>query len=762
MKTVFRISNTLLILVLLVSFSLAYQPARAQSQPAARYDEYVPGQVIVKFETGANARQYNTKANALSSSVSANLLEVSPAGVALLAVSPDEDVRALATSLAAQPGVASAEPNYIYRLSLPALDEAQKQPAETVERVTGQGEKIDVPVPALKALTLNKSSVYPNDPNLWDNLGWRMVGADIVSSNNTPSKTVCLIDTGVDYKHPDLAGRIIRGHDYVNEDNDPMDDHGHGTWVAGLISAKKGNGLGIAGVSTGKVLAMKAFSSQGVGTSFEIDKAIQACANRSDVSVILLGFNGVYSAMMRDVIDQAVNVHGKLLVVAAGDDFTDTPTYPAALSLEFPNRVLSVGATGHEWVDDSYDGIISNYECLANYSNYGNWVDILAPGTRIYSTLPWDRPFMMHLQEAAYLRYDYSSGTAASAAYVAATAARIWGYKPGFTNEQVAAWMKATGRRADDELGVMDCRPDGFGNGLIPNVAASLERGALQATAQDANTGLPLYGAKILAYKNGLLVGSGQITTQVNKYIAPYPGYSYFTNYTEIINLPASLSLENDYTLKLSKAGYTQTPAAAFVNELTGSEKSKVDPGYWGWGGAAVAPPKNANFTAVAQPRGYYEYDLVTFLPKIPKPIDDHQPAPFIVSANQGMDYGFVEDDPTGTLGFFPFARQVYELSLSSEGWDATVVRARPGNARLPYYTGDYTFVVVAGLGADSGQIGDDSNQTFFLWKDGLIKARMQPTCSGDWWKAVTLRSGLSGSAAILIEDQCGTGSYIP
>jgi thermitase len=60
---------------------------------------------------------------------------------------------------------------------------------------------------------------------------------------------VAVIDTGVDYTHEELIGKVIPGHDYVDDDNDPMDENGHGTAVAGIIAAKANNGRGIAGIS---------------------------------------------------------------------------------------------------------------------------------------------------------------------------------------------------------------------------------------------------------------------------------------------------------------------------------------------------------------------------------------------------------------------------------------------------------------------------------------------------------------------------------
>jgi thermitase len=95
-----------------------------------------------------------------------------------------------------------------------------------------------------------------------------------------------VIDTGVDHTHPDLLYQVLLGKDFVNNDSAPMDDHGHGTHVAGIIAAKQNNKMGMAGVSTGKVIAVKSLGAQGYGTSYDVAQGIYYCANRSDVGVI--------------------------------------------------------------------------------------------------------------------------------------------------------------------------------------------------------------------------------------------------------------------------------------------------------------------------------------------------------------------------------------------------------------------------------------------------------------------------------------------
>ncbi len=246
-----------------------------------------------------------------------------------------------------------------------------------------------------------------------------------------------MLDTGVDYLHPDLAGRIIKGYDFVNADADPMDDFGHGTHVAGIITAVQNNGKGIAGASNAKVVAVKVLGAQGWGTSFDIASGIIYCANRTDVKVLNLSLGGSYSTQIQNAVDYAVNSKNKLVVAAAGNDNTyeTTNAYPAALSIDFPNKVLAVAASG-KWIDDG-DNSYNEYLCKADYSNYGDWISVVAPGSDILSTTPWDKPFYMNFQWGVPTRYAYMSGTSMATPFAAAAAARGWGFKPTETNEQI-------------------------------------------------------------------------------------------------------------------------------------------------------------------------------------------------------------------------------------------------------------------------------------------------------------------------------------
>ena len=308
---VYKWINLSVALVMLVSFFVVSQPAQAQNSNGEKpAGDYMPGELVVVYKPGAQALEYGEMTRALEENHGVRMMKAAPSGAALFAVDESRSLDEVKDELQADPSVEVVEYNYIY--SIPELSshrpsEASKQ---FVLRGTPKGLEKDgvkapltaIPAEALKAMKSVRSgrvtATYPNDPYLWWNGGWDMVGANIVWPNTTASAVVCVLDTGVDYTHPDLSGRIIKGYDYVNGDADPMDDFGHGTHVAGIITAVHNNGKGMAGASNAKVVAVKVLGSQGWGTSFDIAAGINECANRSDVKVLSLSLGGMYSTQI--------------------------------------------------------------------------------------------------------------------------------------------------------------------------------------------------------------------------------------------------------------------------------------------------------------------------------------------------------------------------------------------------------------------------------------------------------------------------------
>jgi subtilisin family serine protease len=802
----FKLVNIIVLFALMLSLFLTGQPVKAQSKTDAP-GEFVPGEVVVGFKSAQSAGQTTAAATSAANSINAMVVKVGAGGVALLRADASVDPQNLVEALKALPDVAYAEPNYIYKL--PPTESGpqektylqQKYVLERLPKNSPQGKKFQaVPITYLQAMKSVKSGIalatYPNDPYLWWNGGWEAVGADVVSSNTTASAGVCVLDTGVDYTHPDLAGRILKGYDFVNNDADPMDDFGHGTHVAGIITAVANNKIGMAGASTAKVVAVKVLSSQGWGTNFDIAQGINFCANRTDVKILSMSLGGSdYSQNIYDAIDYAVNTKGKMIVAAAGNSNTDKPSYPAYHALDFPNKVLAVAASGL-WVDNGDGTTSTDYWCKASYSNYGNWVSVIAPGSDIYSTTPWDKPFYMNYYEGVQTRYDYMSGTSMATPFVAAAAARRWGYTPLETNVQVGTEVANSGDEAEDFNKDGSCWPasmDQTGKHLI-DIPTLLDRFAFNAGVIDASTGLPLVGATVGAYQGTVLKGSALIvpytSTDCCSTTDPTRIYTNFTRFTTIINLPRTGDLPdtfNAYTLKVSKAGYTASPQAAFQHEWYWICSSKNT--LYECDSAAIPPSSNNFEVTMGFTQGSYydksvpfDLDLNVWLPPSPNPLDAGQPASFIVGP-EGDDFGFREGEPLGAMTAFPFARLKREGGYTDDmPWENTTISARlahaplAANAALPYYPGTYVIGVTDGgatYDPGSGDIpvmGTDAVPYVYIWKNGVIKLFNMMDfqdpgggCNAHWWKAATITSGTTGVPTFTAPyDVCGGGNIMP
>jgi thermitase len=236
-------------------------------------------------------------------------------------------------------------------------------------------------------------------------------GWDIEQGNN--SIIVAIIDTGIDYTHEDLTGKVIRGYDFVNEDYDPRDDHGHGTHVAGVAGATANNGRGIAGVCPGcSLLAIKVVSANGSGDNASIANGI-ANAVSHGAQVINLSLGGLdRSSTIKLAVEQAYQ-SGAVIVAASGNDGSGVPLYPAAFS-----EVIAVGAT-------------DRYGDRASFSNYGSHLELAAPGQSIYSTLPGNS-------------YEAWNGTSMACPHAAGLAGLLLSQDPTLTNQQVRQLMAAT------------------------------------------------------------------------------------------------------------------------------------------------------------------------------------------------------------------------------------------------------------------------------------------------------------------------------
>ncbi|WP_340819909.1 S8 family serine peptidase [Methanolobus sp. WCC4] len=248
---------------------------------------------------------------------------------------------------------------------------------------------------------------------------------------------VALIDTGIDYMHPDLAGSYHGGYDFVNSDADPMDDKGHGTHVAGIIAAAD-DGIGVIGVSPGvELYALKVLDHQGTGWLSDINAAIDwAIDNDMDVISMSLGGSDNFTSMFE--LCQAAYDSGIVIVAAAGNSYGGNVSYPAAY-----DQVIAVSAIS----------IVNSNTC---FSSSGNEIELCAPGSSIYSTT---------LEGG----YDHRSGTSMAAPHVSGAVALLLSVNSTLSPVEVRKILDATATDLGDE------GKDGlYGYGLV-NANTSLE-----------------------------------------------------------------------------------------------------------------------------------------------------------------------------------------------------------------------------------------------------------------------------------------------
>ena len=215
------------------------------------------------------------------------------------------------------------------------------------------------------------ANVTPNDPGF--NQEWALTKIQASTAWNTTKGSsgviVAVIDSGVDKTHPDLAGHVNNGYDFINNDSDANDLCGHGTHVSGTIGAVTNNAVGIAGINWNtNILPLKALgyrSSDGacVSTGGSVMNAIYYAAdNGAKVISMSLGGDGACNSDYQQAINYA-RQRGAVVVVAAGNE-NDSATNHSPANCQ---GVITVGAT-------------NNQDARASYSNYGSIVTISAPG----------------------------------------------------------------------------------------------------------------------------------------------------------------------------------------------------------------------------------------------------------------------------------------------------------------------------------------------------------------------------------------------
>jgi len=421
-----KIIVALAVTILLVSSFPTIVFAVPPDNPAAASD-FSSQQIMVKFKPDVSLPEAARIHRQLGGQVKETIADI---GVQVVIV-PKGQALAKARAYSANAKVAYAEPDYVAQaLDTPSDPYLFRQWALTV-------------VKAVEAWDITRGS------------------GDI---------RVAILDTGIDLDHPDLASKIVSN---INFTTSPTVDGicDHGTHVAGIAAACTNNGIGIAGLGySSSLMNVKVLRDDGLGYySWIAQGIIWAADNGADVINLSLGSTGASSTL-----EAAVNYawsKGVVIVAAAGNDGSTSPFYPA-----YYTNCIAVAAT---------DGC----DMLCSWSNRGDWVDVAAPGSYIYSTVTNNT-------------YKFMSGTSVAAPHVAGLAALV------FT---VVSDSNGNGRLNDEvrariETGCDDIGVSGIGSGRINAYEAGAggtipppppTTGSIAGKVTDAGDGSPIAGATV-------------------------------------------------------------------------------------------------------------------------------------------------------------------------------------------------------------------------------------------------------------------------
>jgi serine protease len=328
-KTIVSILAIMLVLQMLSLFIAPISGEQINLDTKNDIENFVTNEIIVKFKNGIT----KDTVKSINSAYGLSTISKSPhSGFHKLRIPNGKTVFEMVEKLCNNPFVEYAEPNYIAKIAM-----------------------------------------TPNDPYFdyqWHLLGLDDGGIGMESAWDIAtgsSVTVAVIDTGIT-AGTDLADTcFVSGYDFVNDDNDPSDDNGHGTHVAGTVAQSTNNNLGVCGVAFDACLMpVKVLDQDGYGTYTDIIDGINFAVNNG-ADIISMSLEGsAHSQGLEDACENAYN-NGVTCVAASGNSGQNGVAYPAA----YDDYVIAVGATRYD-------------KTRAYYSNYGSSLDVVAPGGDIY------------------------------------------------------------------------------------------------------------------------------------------------------------------------------------------------------------------------------------------------------------------------------------------------------------------------------------------------------------------------------------------
>lgn len=384
-----------------------FRSAGFYSAPRKTLHPCASDRILVKFKPMVSEQTISASVQSTNSYI---LKKISQLNIFLIHIPQETSIGEMVFTFQQNPDVEYAEPDYRARITTTPNDIL----FEYQYALYNEGQAIGIP----------GSPQGKNSADIKATSGWEeTTGKDDV--------IIAILDTGVDLKHPDLINKLYaNGYDFVNEDAEADDDHGHGTHVAGIAAAETDNNEGIAGVAWNcTILPVKVMDAEGEGyyswMISGIDYAIQ-----QGVDVINLSLGGdADSASLKNIVKAAFE--NDIVVVASAGNDSSPVLYPAA----YDEFCLAVAASDYD-------------DLRPEWSNYGSEVDVAAPGVRVLSCVPtwyWG---------PGSLPYAFSTGTSMSAPHVAGLAALIIGIKN---------WLSA-----EDIMNVIRYTSDDINNGEYP------------------------------------------------------------------------------------------------------------------------------------------------------------------------------------------------------------------------------------------------------------------------------------------------------
>ena len=255
-----------------------------------------------------------------------------------------------------------------------------------------------------------------NDADIDTDLAWDITQGD-------PNLIVAVLDTGVKLDHPEFSGRIVTGFDFVNNDTDPTDDHGHGTNVAGIALASGNNGIGYAGVNwNSKIMPLKVLDNNNNGFYSAWADAIYFAVNNGAKVINLSAGGNSPSALLENAVNYAY-ANNVWVVVSTGNGNTNIQ-YPA----KYPNA-MAIGSTNP---NDTRSNPF--FWSPTSGSNYGPEIDFVAPGN-----------FMYGLSHNSNTNYNgYWGGTSQAAPHVAGVISLMLSQNPSLTVNQIMLKLQQT------------------------------------------------------------------------------------------------------------------------------------------------------------------------------------------------------------------------------------------------------------------------------------------------------------------------------